>query len=124
MEWKLKRSLLRQLMRAAQTVYPNEFISMVAVSPTDKNLVSEFVILPAEFGRVHSNIRADLMPVDPTIVGTVHSHPSPSTQASGQDKETFSRLGRFHLILGYPFDDACFTAYDSSGRRVRVEIVE
>lgn len=123
-EWKITRRLLRQLLQAAKSVYPNEYISLLAVSEEHPNLVSEFVILPAEFGWTHSSIRSDLAPVDETIVGTVHSHPSPSTRASPEDKDTFSRLGRFHLILGHPYTESSFSAYDARGKKIPVQIVD
>jgi proteasome lid subunit RPN8/RPN11 len=122
--WKIKKSLLSDVMMAARHVYPNEFIAMLGVSPHDPFLVSEFVVIPAEYGRVHSQLRTDLIPLDDLIVGTVHSHPSPSVQSSSADKNAFARLGTIHLILGYPYALSLFRAYGSDGKPLPVVVVE
>ncbi|MFH0970917.1 MAG: Mov34/MPN/PAD-1 family protein [Candidatus Diapherotrites archaeon] len=123
MAWTISQSLLQDLMSAAKRVYPYEFISMLSVGEKNAHHVTEFVVLPAEYGLVHSQLRSDLIPNDPLIVGTVHSHPSRSTRASNADKNVFARLGSFHLILGYPYSLSSFQAYSSFGNPISVKVV-
>ncbi len=121
--WKIKRSLLSDLMSAARKVYPDEFIAMLGVSTPLSMVLSEMVVFPAEFGKTHSQLRWDLVPFDPLIVGSVHSHPSHSASPSSADLNAFSRMGKIHLILAYPFSLASFRAYSVRGKLVSIEIV-
>lgn len=121
--WTITRSLLRQLMQAARNVYPLEFIALLSTTPTNRSQISEFVVVPAEFGLAHSQLRTDLIPTDPLIVGTVHSHPTPSAVASDADLDAFARLGDVHLILRRPFDDSSFRAYLANGKSFTLPVV-
>ena len=53
-----------------------------------------------EIGR--SSTRLDMKPLDPSIVCSVHSHPG-QARPSRADMEFFSKFGKVHLIVGYPF---------------------
>ncbi|MDP2666994.1 MAG: Mov34/MPN/PAD-1 family protein [Candidatus Diapherotrites archaeon] len=116
--------VLANLMMAAKKVYPDEFICLVASSPQRPRHISELVILPAEFGKTHSQIRLDLSPYDPFVLGIVHSHPSPDMRASSADRNIFARFGKIHLILGHPYSLSDFRAYDNQGHRVPLAIIE
>mgnify|MGYP001606496819 CR=1 FL=1 len=97
---------------------------MLSVSAADPFLLDECVILPAEFGWEHSELRSDLIHFDTSIIGSVHSHPSPSTRPSSADLGFFSRMGKVHLILGHPYRESSFSAYDSGGRKIHLGIVD
>ena len=122
--WKMTRSLLVSLRAAAGKIYPMEFIAMLGVSASASHTMSEFIILPAEFGYTHSGLHTELIPTDELIVGTIHSHPSRSMRASEADLAAFSRLGKVHLILGHPFRERDFRAYSASGELLSLEIVD
>jgi proteasome lid subunit RPN8/RPN11 len=110
-------------MGAAKKVYPLEFISMLSVSEENLSCLSELVILPAEYGWDFSELRTDLIPFDPLIVGSVHSHPTSSMRPSSADRLVFARLGKIHLILGHPYGISSFSAYDSNGKKILLPIV-
>ena len=57
-----------------------------------------------------------MLPVDRSVVGTVHSHPSGNYWPSGADLELFDRFGSVHIICGFPFNLNSWQAYDSHGR--------
>lgn len=121
--WKLSYDTLCDVLESAKHTYPNEFISLLSVSDKNPFLISEFVVVPSSFGRDHSVLRSDLIPFDPFIVGSVHSHPSSSMVPSRADKVSFSRLGKIHLILGFPYSVGDFRSYDEKGFPVRLEVV-
>lgn len=122
--WKITRALLVDLRAAAKRIYPLEFIAMLGVSAPRSRVLSECIILPAEFGQTHSVLHSELIPADPLVVGSIHSHPSRSARASSADLAAFSHLGKIHLILAYPFRESDFRAYSASGERISLEIVE
>lgn len=110
-------------MRAARNVYPKEFIAFLG--STQKNsVIDELVMLPSTFGEGFSSIRMDLLPIDKSIVGSVHSHPSPNAFPSRADKSFFPKTGEIHLIIAYPFNISSIAAFNAKGKPVRVEVVE
>lgn len=123
MPWSITSSALRNLMFSAKSVFPLEFIAMLGVTKDNPSCISEIIVLPAEFGEDFSELRTDLIPFDPLIVGSVHSHPDFVTRPSPEDLNVFARLGKIHLILGHPYEDHSFSAYDSNGKKVRLSIV-
>ncbi|MBI4043226.1 MAG: Mov34/MPN/PAD-1 family protein, partial [Candidatus Diapherotrites archaeon] len=90
--WRIKQSLLESIMHASKNVYPDEFISLLAVK-NDASLLEELVIVPSEYGEAFSSLRSDLIPFDSRIVGTIHSHPSGKGHPSSEDLNAFSRMG-------------------------------
>lgn len=111
-------------MDAAKRIYPLEFIAMVSVSKENPSCLSEFVVLPAEFGEDYSELHTELIPFDSLIVGSVHSHPDSITRPSPEDLNVFSRLGKIHLILGRPYSSSSFSAYNSKGKKVSMPLVD
>lgn len=97
---------------------------MMGVSARDSFCLSELIVLPAEFGYTHSGLHTELIPFDPLVVGTVHSHPSPSVRASKQDLAAFARLGKIHLILGHPYEESQVAAYSSTGVRIPLTVID
>jgi proteasome lid subunit RPN8/RPN11 len=123
-EWFITPNLVRNICNSARATYPDEFISMLGVKEKGSHTLSELVILPSEFGRTHSEIRADLIPFDPLIVGSIHSHPDEGAYPSSADRNFFSRMGSIHIIAGYPYSFNTMRAYSSSGKRIPLQLTE
>ena len=121
--WKLRKSLLGDLLVAARNTYPHEFFALLAVKH-DKQLIEEFVIIPAVYGETHAIFRGDLIPFDASIVGSVHSHPTPSLFPSRADVHAFARFGRIHLIIAFPFNLTSVKAFNGKGSAVQVRVVD
>ncbi|MBI5872437.1 Mov34/MPN/PAD-1 family protein [archaeon] len=117
---RFRRELLESLCKAAETVYPDEFIALLSVKGNPE-LVEEFVVVQATFGKNFSSFRLDLLPFDSKIVGSIHSHPSSSNNPSPADLRVFSR-GKINLIIAWPFDLKSIKAFDSSGKQVELVI--
>ncbi|MFH1663374.1 MAG: Mov34/MPN/PAD-1 family protein [archaeon] len=118
---KIKETAIESIIIASKQVYPNEFISMLGVN--EKNEITELVIFPSVYGKNYSSIRADLMPFDRSIVGTIHSHPSPNNFPSAGDLKVFSALGKIHLIICWPFNLNSIKAFDSKGKETILEVI-
>lgn len=122
--WKITQTLVENITRAARATYPDEFISMLGVTKADSHTLSELVVVPAEFGKTHSSLRTDLIPFDPLIVGSIHSHPNEGALPSAADRNFFSRMGSIHIIAGHPYTFDNMRAYNSSGKRIPLMMVE
>ena len=82
------------------------------------------IVVPATFGQHHSSIQAYMVPFDPKIIGTIHSHPNESGSPSKEDLNAFSKLGPVHIILAYPFGFFSANCYSAKGKIVRLKIIE
>ena len=118
---KIKKTTLENICDAARNTYPNEFISLLG---SKNGVIEELVVLPATYGRNFSSLRIDLLPPDKSVVGSIHSHPSPNAMPSKADLNVFRKAGQMHLIIAYPFSSESIKAYDAKGNSVELEVVE
>ncbi len=119
--YSIRRITLESIIVASRNVYPQEFFSMLG----GKNkTIEELVVVPAVFGDDFSSYRMDLVPIDKSIIGTVHSHPSRANYPSDADLESFSKFGEIHLIIGYPYDFNTVRAFDNKGKKITLNVVE
>lgn len=112
----IRMQVLEAVMEAARSSLPNEFAAGLRASG---DTIYELTIMPgmkSNFHSAHFNYHAVLG--DFTTVGTIHSHPSGVRMPSDQDLRLFSSVGRVHIIVGYPFDLTCWTAYDKKGSTI------
>ncbi len=121
-EWKITSSLLRDLLFAAKRSHPNEFIALLSTLERNASLVEEIVVVPATSGRDYAALHSELIPFDPLIVGTVHSHPTPSPYPSEQDLIAFARMGELHLILAYPYSPSGVRAFNARGKPIPLRV--
>ena len=83
-DWKIKRKCLDLINECAKSTYPNEFGGLLRVDLERKNTIIELVMLPGTIsGETHAIFKLHMLPIDFSIVGTVHSHPSYSARPSG-----------------------------------------
>ncbi len=109
------------ILAVAKDSYPYEIIALLAGK---KNVAEELIILPFESGMTSAIIHTEMLPLGMKILGSVHSHPTPNNTPSSADIEMFSRFGRYHIIVGYPYTERSWRCYDRFGKEVNVEIVD
>ncbi|RLF49508.1 MAG: hypothetical protein DRN20_01975 [Thermoplasmata archaeon] len=118
----IKKKTLKLILEAAKSTHPQEFMAILRAK---KGVINEILMLPGTvFGNRHSIVQLHMLPIDFSVVGTVHSHPSPSGNASDSDLLTFSKFGCVHIIVYYPYCENCWQAYDHTGRKIDLEIVD
>ncbi|MFQ6013710.1 MAG: Mov34/MPN/PAD-1 family protein, partial [Thermoplasmata archaeon] len=106
----IRRETLDMVLEASRDSYPMEF---GAILRAEEGVVSELLLVPGTIGgQSHAIFHLHNLPVDFTVVGTVHSHPSPDPRPSRQDLEFFQRIGYLHIIAAHPYDDASWRAWD------------
>ena len=123
-QWKIKRKCLNLILECAKSNYPNEFGGLLRVDVSSKRTIEEVVILPGTIsGDSHAIFKLHMLPIDFSIVGTVHSHPSPNTQPSKADLSLFDKYGKIHIIVGKPFNEFSWKAYNHTGNEINIIII-
>jgi proteasome lid subunit RPN8/RPN11 len=123
-QWKIKKKCLDLILECSKSNYPNEFAGLLRVDEEKKNLIKELVILPGTVsGDSHAIFKLHMLPIDFSIVGTVHSHPSPSARPSSADLQLFRKKGKVHIIVANPFNNSSWKAYDHTGKEVETIVI-
>lgn len=87
--------------------------------------ITEVILVPGTLGGdKHAILPLGYLPVDFSIVGTVHSHPGPYAIPSDADKQLFKNFGHTHIIIAEPYTHDTWLAYDHDSRSIELEIVE
>ncbi|WP_290595705.1 MULTISPECIES: Mov34/MPN/PAD-1 family protein [unclassified Archaeoglobus] len=118
---KISKTLLLTILEAAKSAHPDEFVALLSGS---KDVIEELIFLPFVSGSVSAVIHLDMLPIGMKVFGTVHSHSSPSCRPSDEDMALFTRFGKYHIIVCYPYDERSWKCYDRSGSEIELEVVE
>jgi len=119
--WGIEEDVLDMINEAAKDTYPDEFLATLRA---EKGVVTEILLLPGTLSGEHSGtFHLHMLPIDLSVVGTVHSHPSFSNMPSEADISLFGRFGNTHIITCIPFDMRSWKAYDYNGNEIELEVV-
>ena len=123
-DWKITQKCMDLILECAKSNHPKEFGGLLRVNSENKHVIDELVILPGTVsGDSHAIFRLHMLPIDFTIVGTAHSHPSPSTHPSDADLHLFQKHGRIHIIVAYPYIETSWKAYNYDGDELKITVV-
>ena len=121
----IPRGLLDTVLEGAKQLYPREsFLLLRGKKSKDVVCVSDLIVAPfAVHGKGFASFSSHMLPIDFSIVGTVHSHPSGNIQPSNTDLNHM--FGRVVMIVGYPYESEQNVAiYDSNGEKLGLEVAE
>ena len=119
----ITRRALDTALASARSAFPNEFGGVLRADPP--GVISEILLLPGTTaGRRHANFQLWMLHADLSVAGTVHSHPSGSLRPSEADLRLFRSWGRRHFILGAPFGQGAWRAYDGNGQETTMRVIE
>jgi proteasome lid subunit RPN8/RPN11 len=117
----ISRKILRMMLAASRESHPNEFACLLRA---DGDTITELILVPGTISNNRSAIlRLHMMPIDFTVVGSAHSHPSPNFMPSDEDLRFFSQSGAIHIIIGYPYEENTWNAYSRNGEEICLELV-
>lgn len=124
-QWKITKDCLSLIIESSKSNYPQEFGALLRVDRVQKHTIIEVVLLPGTIsGNAHAIFRLYMLPVDYSVVGTVHSHPSSITRPSDADLDLFNHFGSIHIIVGVsPYGEVSWRAYDYTGKEVVIDVV-
>ncbi len=112
---------LSMILESSKDAYPNEFAA--GMREID-GIISELILVPRTITS-HSKALLQLhhLPIDYSMVGIVHSHPSSNIHPSQNDMIMFGRYGRVHIIVGMPYDMNSWRAYDYNGKEIELPLL-
>ncbi len=121
---RFEKSVADSLLSYAIDAYPREAILLLrGRAGNDGVLINEVLIPPlATHGRGFSSFSNVMLPMDLSVMGVSHSHPSGSNQPSIHDLNHF--YGRIMVIMAYPFKSySDIGVFNSHGERLLQEVV-
>ena len=118
---KIGKETLRFILQISKETYPDEFAALLRERD---GIVCELVFLPSHYGERSVFMHLHMMPVDFSVVGTVHSHPTPNPEPSEQDLAFFASTGKYHIITYYPFSERDWVCYNRYGEKIEAEVVD
>ena len=123
-KWKIKRKCLNLILECAKASYPKEFGGLLRVDNSSRYTITEVEILPGTVsGDSHAIFQLHMLPIDFSIVGTVHSHPTNNSWPSKADLHLFEKFGRIHIITAKPYNESSWKTYDYKGNEIEITII-
>lgn len=123
-DWKITKNCLNLILESSKDNHPNEFGALLRVDDFKKDVISELMLLPGTVsGDSHAIFRMHMRPIDFSIVGTVHSHPSYSPNPSEADLELFGKYGRIHIIAANPYTFSSWKGFDQNGNSIDIKVI-
>ncbi|MBS7620208.1 Mov34/MPN/PAD-1 family protein [Candidatus Bathyarchaeota archaeon] len=119
----ISQRLMEAIQENAKLLYPRETILLLRGETRGNEIkITDLLIPPqATYGRGFTSFPPHMLPIDFSIIGTVHSHPSGSLHPSPTDLNHF--YGRMLMIVAPPFRDYDSVAvYDKKGNLIPLEI--
>jgi proteasome lid subunit RPN8/RPN11 len=114
----INNELLISLLLFAKTQHPKEVMLLLRGNRRkDEISIEEFILSPfTTSGKGFASFPTHMLPIDFSIVGTAHSHPSGSLMPSTTDLSHF--YGRIMMIVTYPYTPSQVAFYNSKGERL------
>jgi proteasome lid subunit RPN8/RPN11 len=119
----IKRSVIESLLDYAKACYPKEGILLLRGKTRKDRIIVEDVEIPplSVRGSGFSSFPRYMLPIDFSVVGTMHSHPSGALRPSTADMNHF--YGRLMIIVAYPYrSEQDIIVLDREGNAANYEI--
>lgn len=119
-----EKAVADSILTSALDMYPKETILLLrGKAEKDRILISEILIPPlAAHGRGFAGFSNVMLPMDLSVMGVSHSHPSGMLQPSTHDLNHF--YGRVMVIAAHPFQSYNDIAvFNGNGDKIPHEIV-
>ena len=121
----LTKLLAESLLAYSKDQYPNEMLVLLRAKRSKETMrIHQVVFAPfMASGHAEATFNPYQVPIDASIVGTAHSHPSGSDKPSLQD--LLHVYGSIMMIVAYPFvgaDD--ISIYDPRGNPLSWDLVD
>lgn len=121
MEVQIESETLQFILHACRNTHPNEFAGFLREKD---DVISEVLLAPGTlFGKTGSVVNRWMLPLDSSISGSIHSHPSSIVIPSPSDLRFFSIFGKYHAIVGFPYASESIHFFDRKGSSLSHRVV-
>ena len=119
----IKMELLNGILALCREQHPKEILGLLRMS---KGIVTEFILPPGSLTSDNSGVFfPSRIPLDLSLEGTIHSHPSGNVYPSITDLNGVFKTKRFHFIIAYPYNSlACVKCFSKDGNEIPFRIVK
>jgi len=117
------KEIIQMIIESAKTLHPKETIFLLrGKARKDQINISEIVIPPsATYGKGFASLPMLMMPIDFSVIGTAHSHPSGSLALSVEDLN--HALGKVIFLVAYPYDGIdSLAVYNRKGEKLKLRL--
>ncbi len=108
----IAREALEFVLEVSASSHPKEFAGMLYET---NNIITHVDVPITHSSNVSAVMDLFTLPVNPHLIGTVHSHPSGVLTPSDADIKMFMQSGSHHIIVGCPYDMRSWMCYDRTG---------
>jgi len=122
---RINRQVVESILGYMKGLHPKEGILLLKGRVRKNEILINEVELPpfAVHGHGFSRFPWNMLPIDFSIVGTAHSHPSGSINPSIVDLNHL--YGRIMVIAAYPYDsEKRIALFNGAGKRIVYEIID
>lgn len=117
----IESEALEFILHVCRNTHPKEFAGFLRET---KGTITEILLAPGTlFGKGSSVVNRWMLPIDSSICGTVHSHPSSVTAPSLNDLRFFSIFGKYHAIVGFPYTEQTIQFFNRKGEKLDHKVV-
>ena len=111
----IKKDALDGILTYCKMNHPNEGILILRGKYKKGSIMVDSLVIPpfSHHGPTFAGFPYSFLPIDPSYVGTVHSHPTGLAKPSVTDLHNF--FGFVSIIVGSPYEDDNVFAYDRDG---------
>jgi len=117
----IARETLNFILSVSKSSYPKEFAGMLYA---DNGIITRVDVPLTQSSNVSAVMNLFMLPVNPHLIGSVHSHPSGNISPSATDIKMFMQNGDYHIIVGYPYDMKSWACYDRVGKRRHLDVLD
>ena len=124
MEVLVERGLLGEMLMFAKERHPKEAVLMLRGKVSRESItITDYLFPPyATTNSVSASYPIHMLPIDFSIVGTAHSHPSGSLQLSAVDMNNM--YGRISVLMGFPYGLGDVAAFNKQAERLIVRVTD
>lgn len=123
MELSIKKDILSEMLKLAKETHPNEIILLIRGNRTqDTYNVTEYAFPPfGAGGKGFAGFPSRMLPIDFSILGTAHSHPSGNLKPSVRDLHSY--YGRIMMIMARPYTENHVAVYSKKGEKTQLKVI-
>jgi len=124
MEIRIQRELLREILDIAKNRHPQEMILLLRGRREDEYLmITEYLFPPFATGDERSSsFPLHMLPMDLSLIGTAHSHPSGGLNLSIADHHNF--FGLITMLVAAPYTTEKVVSFNKKGDRLKLKIIQ